>query len=547
MFEFTRAIPEEVGISSRSIIRVLDELDKKAVPIHSLLIMKGENLIFEKYYAPYTADTLHRMFSISKSFTAVATALLCEEGKLSLDDTIAGFFPEYVTSDTHPWITSMTIRNMLNMRTCHASTTYKLNMKEDWVKSFFTVPPTHKPGTVFHYDTSSAHTLCALVEKLSGMQMLDYMRKKILDHMDFSKNAYMIKDPFGVSIGGSGLMATPMDVLKFLYFLKKGGKITCSDGNERQLLSKELIEELTSNTSDTFVIAPIPCEAQGYGMQIWQNEVGGFVLYGMGGQLGINIPNEDLLVITTADTQGMQGGNQLIFDAVYNNLTGSRNSSSNSNPDTPSIDNPNADSSYSSNSYADNFNPGSAVTADHTTGQFLQEYQDLLDYAQTLSIAPPRLPANYVINKITPSPYAMPIFIENILSRSDSAKDQSIFSATYTLDENPQGFESLALSITDSGNGTISFRTKNNLHNIAFGLGKMCKGTFPIYNTPYVAGAIWSRENILYIRAHLVGESVGSVHFQLYFEPTELTIFMRKIEETMFQEFEGHLHGLINK
>lgn len=519
MFEFNRAIPEAVGISSRSITNVLKELDKKAVPMHSILIMKGDDLVFEKYYAPYTADTLHRMFSISKSFTAVAIALLSEEGKLSLDDPICRYFPEYVTDDTHPWILEMTIRNMLMMRTCHASTTYKVNMKEDWVKSFFTVKPTHKSGTVFHYDTSSAHTLCALVEKLSGMQMLDYLREKLLRHMDFSDSAYMVKDPFGVSIGGSGLMATPMDVLKFLYFLKKGGKIKCSDGEERQLLSKELISELTSNASDTFVTAPLSSEAQGYGMQIWQNEKGGFVLYGMGGQLGISIPSEDLLVMTTADTQGMQGGNQLIYNAVYDNLIPGK--SSENADDVP-------DSGISSE------------TADP------QSYQDLLDYAHTLSVAPPRLPESYIINNITPAPYAMPEFMEKILSRSDSAKNESIFSAIYTLDENPNGFKTLALSISDSGSGRITLKANENRHTISFGIGRMCTGLFPIYNTPYTAGAIWPRENVLYIRAHLVGESVGSVHFQFYFEETELTLFMRKIEETYFQEFEGHLHGIKN-
>ncbi|MCR5402867.1 MAG: beta-lactamase family protein [Butyrivibrio sp.] len=511
MFEFARAIPEDAGVSSTSIVNVLNELDKKAVPMHSILIMKGEKLIFEKYYTPYTKDTLHRMFSISKSFTAVAIALLAEDGKLSFDDPVAQYFPEYITDSSHPWITEMTIRNMLMMRTCHASTTYKVNMKEDWVKSFFTVPPTHKSGTVFHYDTSSAHTLCALVEKLTGSQMLDYMRARLLDHMDFSANAYMVKDPFGVSMGGSGLMATPVDVLKLLYFLKKGGRIKCSDGHERQLLSKELIDELTKNSSDTFVTAPLPSEAQGYGMQIWQNEKGGFVLYGMGGQLGISIPSEDLLVMTTADTQGMQGGNQLIYNAIYDNLVKQGSGLRPQNSESPEAS---------------------------------QSYQDLLDYAHTLSIAPPRLPENYIINGITSSPYTMPVFMEKLFSRSDSSKNESIFSAAYHLEPNKNSFETLALIISDSGSGTMTLTQKDTQHSITFGIGKMCSGLFPIYNTPYTAGAMWPRENILYIRAHLIGESVGSIHFELYFEEAEVTIFMRKIEETYFSEFEGHLHGL---
>ena len=143
MFTFEKTLPENVGISSASIKRVLERLDKKDVPMHSLLIMKDDKLIFEKYYAPYTADTLHRLFSVSKSITAMAIALLQEEGKLSFDASITDYFPEYTDENTHPWIRQTTIRNMLQMRTCHASTTYKVDMKSDWVESFFKVAPTH--------------------------------------------------------------------------------------------------------------------------------------------------------------------------------------------------------------------------------------------------------------------------------------------------------------------------------------------------------------------------------------------------------------------
>ena len=279
MFAFNTTLPEEAGIKSSSIRDLLLYLDKKEIPMHSLLIMRKDKLVFEKYYAPYKKDTLHRMFSISKSFTAMAISLLADEGKISLDDSISKYFPEYITADTHHWIKETTIRNMLMMRTCHASTTYKVDMKSDWVESFFTVAPTHKPGTVFHYDTSAAHVMCALVEKLTDKPMLEYLREKFLCYLDFSENSYMVKDPFGVSIGGSGLMATPMDILKVLYVLDKKGTVVCNDGEKRTLLNPQFIELATSNLSDSIMTGPLPSESVGYGMQIWQNEMGGFVMY----------------------------------------------------------------------------------------------------------------------------------------------------------------------------------------------------------------------------------------------------------------------------
>ena len=576
MFEFERAIPEETGISSKKILNILKELDQKEIPMHSLLIMRKDKLIFEKYYAPYEAGTLHRMFSITKSFTALAIFLLAQEGRLSLDDRICDYFPEYVTEDTHEYIRMMTIRNLLEMRTCHASTTYKVNMKSDWVESFFIVPPTHKPGTVFHYDTSAAHTLCALAEKLTCGDMLDYLKDRLLKHVDFSTNSYLVKDPFGVSIGGSGLMATPMDILKVLYILDKEGTIRCSDGQVMDLLSKELIEEATSNISDTMMTGPLPSESQGYGMQIWRNEKGGFVLYGMGGQLAISIPSEDILVMTTADTQGMQGGNQVIYDAIYRNLTDAGISVSESSADS-AVSCSDADAACSDLNTATESGTDTAGTLCEKSGietmttnsspHMITEtiasdpvmhtttgiktagsaFDELTSYAETLAIAPPRLPASYLYGNISSlacrnpaeNPAAIPSFIRRIAEKGST----SPLCLKYTLAENPSGFETMSVFLSEEGECFIEFMQKEKPCRILFGLNKMLQGSFPIYDTPYTAGGIFTRSNNLYIRAHLIGESVGSVRFQLYFEPGEVTVFMRKIEETCFNEFEGHLQG----
>lgn len=499
MFSFNRAYPEDVNVSSSAIKDLLEFLDKKEIPMHSLLIMRNDKLIFEKYYAPYKADTLHRMFSISKSITALAVFLLIDKGLIGIGNSITDYFPEYVNESTHRWIKDTTIRNMLEMRTCHASTTYKVDMKSDWVESFFKVEPTHKPGTVFHYDTSAAHVLAALVEKMTQMPMLDYLKENIFNYMDFSKDSYMVKDPFGVSMGGSGLVATPMDFMKILYLIDNKGAIVCNDGITRNLLPSALIEIATSNISDTVMTAPIPGESQGYGMQIWQNEKGGYVLYGMGGQLGISIPDKNLLIVTTADTQGIQGGNQVIYDGIYRFLL-------------PGID------------------EKEPVVCQKAPSE---DYKDLVSYADALSIAPPKLAINHSYTKY------------------NTKKLTSDLHQTYELLPNKQGFSKVQLDICPgSKQSTITFFTddpalKSGAFKLNFGLEHMEEGIFPKYDNPYTAGAVFLRENVLYIRFHLIGESVGSIRMELYFGDNDITIFMRKIEETYFKEFDGHLYGTL--
>lgn len=55
------------------------------------------------------------------------------------------------------------------------------------------------------------------------MDLLSYLRFKFLDEIGFSANAYILKDPNGVSMGGSGLCATPYDLLKVIYLIANDG------------------------------------------------------------------------------------------------------------------------------------------------------------------------------------------------------------------------------------------------------------------------------------------------------------------------------------
>lgn len=306
MFNIEKAKPADVGVSQKATDKLLSYIEEKDIPVNSLLIMKDDRLILEKYYDSFNPESLQRMYSITKSLTGIAVSILIDKGLVSYDEPITTYFPEYTTANTHPWVKATTIRNMLMMRTCHSSTTYKVNFESDWVESFFTVTPTHEPGTVFHYDTSSAHVLCRLVEKLSGKKMLDFLRENVLDHLDFSRDSYIEEDPFGVSMGGTGLMATPLDIMKILYLVDNNGSIVCSDGKIRNLINADYLRKAGSVLTETNGAGIVPFEVCGYGMQMWIHDMGGILMYGMNGQLALNVPSVKLSVVITADARNKE-------------------------------------------------------------------------------------------------------------------------------------------------------------------------------------------------------------------------------------------------
>ncbi len=307
--------PDKAGISSKSIKDFLDRLYNAEIPMHGVLIVKDDKLVFEAYQKPYNKDSLHRMFSITKSMVSLAIGILADEGKISLDDYIVDYFPDKVPENVHPYIKAIKIRHMLTMTTAHHSTTYKLQDCDDWVKTFFEVEPSHYPGTFFSYDTSSSHTLAALVERLTGKELLAFLREKVLDDIGFSKEAYCIKDPMGVSMGGSGLMAKARDIMAVMRLVMAGGSY-----NGKQYISRDYIEAAVSRKVDNYAKSGTLEEMQGYGYQFWRITHNGYACYGMGGQLGICIPEKKLMIITMGDTQGRQGGVQLIYDAFWETI-----------------------------------------------------------------------------------------------------------------------------------------------------------------------------------------------------------------------------------
>jgi hypothetical protein len=300
--------PSAIGISSTMVLNFIDRLERDKIPIYSMIMSKEKQIFLESYCHPIHQGSLQRLFSVTKSLTGVAILLLAAEDKLNLDDQIADYFPEYLPKDPHQWVKKMTIRDLLTMRTCHQATTYKINPAANWVESFFTTKPSQISGRFFNYDTSASHVLAALVEKRTKMGFLDYLRVTGLTQYGFSKEAYMLKDRFGIPMGGTGLMARARDVLALGHFLQ-----------DAQGQLKNYLSEATKLQVATQMSAFHKKHVIGYGYHFWILKEG-YVAYGMGGQYLIIFPHLDVVCVITANTQGYSGADQLILNALIEEL-----------------------------------------------------------------------------------------------------------------------------------------------------------------------------------------------------------------------------------
>lgn len=300
-----QGIPQE---ATKELERAFEE---SGLRVHGYLITSQDSILAERYFHGYDKDSLHRMYSVAKTFVALAVGVMVGEGLAALEDKICDYFPEKLPAEgPHPWCGEMTIKDMLTMRTCHGATTYKNYPGKDWTESFFRVTPDHVPGTVFAYDTSSAHVLGALVEKRTGRKLMDYLREK-LPELGLSPKAYLMEDPMGGSQGGSGLMCTLRDVAAVALLFCQGGFL-----EGRQLLPADFAAQALRMQTPTD-LQPRLDEQFGYGYFIWMPRREGFTFFGMGGQLAVCFPKQKLCYITMADTLGVPAGVQLLHDCFY--------------------------------------------------------------------------------------------------------------------------------------------------------------------------------------------------------------------------------------
>ncbi|HEX5324967.1 MAG TPA: serine hydrolase domain-containing protein, partial [Capsulimonadaceae bacterium] len=89
-----RSTPEAQGIPSSAILSYIDAVEKKALGVHSLMVVRHGYVVAEGWWEPYGAEYPHVLFSLSKSFTSTAAGLAVSEGYFSLDDKVISFFPD---------------------------------------------------------------------------------------------------------------------------------------------------------------------------------------------------------------------------------------------------------------------------------------------------------------------------------------------------------------------------------------------------------------------------------------------------------------------
>ena len=216
-----RATPESQGVSSASIAKFVQAADEKVNSMHSFMLLRHGKVIAEAWWTPEDANKPHVLWSLSKSFTSTAVGLAVHDGKLSVQDRVIGFFPDALPDNPSENLKSMRVLDLLTMSTGHQDEP-NLRASQDWIKTFLAHPVPRKPGSFFRYNTPATFMQSAIVQKVTGQNVVDYLQTRLFDPLGIDAPKWD-KNPQGISIGGYGLYLKTEDIAKFgQLYLQKG-------------------------------------------------------------------------------------------------------------------------------------------------------------------------------------------------------------------------------------------------------------------------------------------------------------------------------------
>lgn len=309
-----RSVPEAEGVSSEGILAFLKAADTSNTEFHSFMFLRHGKVIAEGWWDPYRSELRHTLYSTSKSFTSTAVGLAVSEGLLTVDDKVVSFFPEELPDTVSPFLADMTVKDLLSMTAGQDSDpTGRIPANDsNWVKAFLATPVANDPGTIFLYNSMATYMLSAIVQKVTGEKVIDYLTPRLFEPLGIKGIDWEV-DPQGINTGGWGLRLRTEDMARFgQLYLQKG------EWEGTQIIPEAWVEEATTAHIEQAPDAPQSVKdlsdwLQGYCYQFWRCRNNGFRADGAFGQYILVLPEKDAVIAITAESPDLQGELNLVW------------------------------------------------------------------------------------------------------------------------------------------------------------------------------------------------------------------------------------------
>lgn len=308
------SIPEKEGISSEVILNFVNAAEKSKTEFHSFMLLRHGKVIAQGWWNPYGPGLKHTLYSCSKSFTATAIGFAVSEKRLTVNDKVTSFFPGELPDSVSAFLSDLKVKDVLSMTDGQDPdpTGTVISRDSNWVKGFLALPILNQPGTKFLYNSLGTYMLSAIVQKVTGQRVIDYLRPRLFDPLGITGMDWEV-DPKGINTGGWGLRVKTEDMAKFAQLFLQRGK-----WNGKQILPESWVEE--ASTAKIIQHPEYSQEKrdssdweQGYCYQMWRCRHNAYRGDGAFGQYMIVMPEQDAVIAITAESPSMQEEINLVW------------------------------------------------------------------------------------------------------------------------------------------------------------------------------------------------------------------------------------------
>jgi CubicO group peptidase (beta-lactamase class C family) len=276
----------------------------------AFLVVKGDELIYERYYQGHSSESLSQAFSANKSITSALVGMAIQDGYLySVEQRVTDFVPELLGRGFE----NVTLEHLLTMR---SGSTYVENDNPFGVHVLFNYTPdlekmilnfrtAAEPGDGFQYKSGDTALLALVLSRALAPQTINgYMQERLWDPLGMEYDAVWTVDrEGGLEKSWCCLAATARDFAKLgRLYLRRG------EWNGQQILPSEWIERSTRGAfasevwDEDFRAAGL----QNYGYSWWlaSEEEGDYLALGKDGQYIYVNPAADTLIVRLGWSQG---------------------------------------------------------------------------------------------------------------------------------------------------------------------------------------------------------------------------------------------------
>lgn len=301
-FTWGTSTPEAQGMDAALIDTSFAKADQLGY-VDCILIIRNGLIVAEQYYNGYDESVPHNVWSVSKSFLSAITGIALHKGHLpGLDKKVLDYFPEYVTSGMDQRKHNIIIEHLLTMRMGidgEEANYMQIYNSDNWIKTTLELPLIFSPGEGYSYNAYVTHVLSGVITRETAMSTREYAQLYLTDPMGISIG-YWEQDPQGIYFGGNSMHFTPHDMAMLGYLYLNNGKI-----NNNQIVPKSWVDFTLTPSINWSPLEWGPMKNFQYGYLWWLCELinhDAFLAMGYAGQLVITIPDFNLIIVTTTNS-----------------------------------------------------------------------------------------------------------------------------------------------------------------------------------------------------------------------------------------------------